>query len=506
VIRPPVEKGFWARSSVGGSCLSGHMEMAAGGETRDLADLAGLSGGELLDHVESVAVVQRRCEVEIFRAALQHAYVNNADTLDPAESARPGRERARRIGGPGTPEVAEFAAASLAGRLGVSTISAGRLMADALDVCHRLPQLWAQVEAGQVRVYLARLVARKTRDLSPEQAAYVDSRVAGYADGRLTWTRFQALVDGVVAAADAEATAAREEQAVRAQFARPSRVDTSAGGEGDHGLRGFFIRAPFGTIAVFDATLSRVAAILADLGDTDTVDQRRVKALLILCRPDLAGRLFTDHAAWADRPADPAELPAEDAEELVVSTGSTDETRERTGPKPVIDWTSLLPRVVVNVHTYAGADAEPVARVQGCGAMSLAWVRDHLTRAAKVIVKPVLDIEGQAPVDAYEIPERHRQAVALMTPADTFPFSSSLEPIQVDHTKPYQHGPVAVGAGQSRIGNYGPMTTGHHRVKTFGKWTVKQPFPGIYLFRDPHGALYLVDHTGTRALPRTEAA
>jgi hypothetical protein len=114
----------------------------------------------------------------------------------------------------------------------------------------------------------------------------------------------------------------------------------------------------------------------------------------------------------------------------------------------------------------------------------------------------VLDIEGLAPVDAYEIPDRHRRAVRLMTPADTFPFSTSLDPDQVDHTVPFKHGPDAVGAGQSRIGNYGPMTTPHHRLKTFGRWTIKQPFPGIYLWRDPYGGLYLVDHTGTRALPQ----
>jgi hypothetical protein len=51
------------------------------------------------------------------------------------------------------------------------------------------------------------------------------------------------------------------------------------------------------------------------------------------------------------------------------------------------------------------------------------------------------------------------------------------------------------------VGNYGPMTTTHHRIKTHGRWHVKQPFPGIYLWRDPHGAHYLVDHTGTRRLP-----
>jgi hypothetical protein len=104
-------------------------------------------------------------------------------------------------------------------------------------------------------------------------------------------------------------------------------------------------------------------------------------------------------------------------------------------------------------------------------------------------------------VDSYEIPDRHRQAVEIMTPADIFPFSSLLgEGHQIDHTKPFKHGRKAVGAGQSRVGNYGPMSILHHRIKTFGGWTVKQPFPGIYLWRDPHGALFLVDHRGTRAL------
>jgi len=93
-----------------------------------------------------------------------------------------------------------------------------------------------------------------------------------------------------------------------------------------------------------------------------------------------------------------------------------------------------------------------------------------------------------------------------MTPADTFPYSTSLHPTQLDHTEPFRHGPGAIGAGQSRLGNYGPLSTTHHRLKTFGHWTLRQPFPGIYLWRDPHGAHYLVDHTGTRRLHRDHAA
>lgn len=92
-----------------------------------------------------------------------------------------------------------------------------------------------------------------------------------------------------------------------------------------------------------------------------------------------------------------------------------------------------------------------------------------------------------------------------MTPADTFPFASSLDPRhqQIDHTEEYDPGAVT-RAGQSRIGNYGPMSTFHHRIKTHGTWDVQQPYPGIYIWRDPQGAYYLVDHTGTRRL-RTAA-
>jgi hypothetical protein len=85
-----------------------------------------------------------------------------------------------------------------------------------------------------------------------------------------------------------------------------------------------------------------------------------------------------------------------------------------------------------------------------------------------------------------------------MTPADTFPFATATTHrpggwtgMQIDHTIPHPEGPSA-------IGNYGPLTQTHHNLKTHGHWEVRQPFPGIYLWRDPHGQTYLVDHTGTR--------
>lgn len=75
--------------------------------------------------------------------------------------------------------------------------------------------------------------------------------------------------------------------------------------------------------------------------------------------------------------------------------------------------------------------------------------------------------------------------------------------MQVDHTIPWSKRRSDRGEKQSRVGNYGPMTGFHHRIRTHGGWAVRQPFPGVYLWRDPYGATYLVDHTGTRRMPRS---
>ena len=50
------------------------------------------------------------------------------------------------------------------------------------------------------------------------------------------------------------------------------------------------------------------------------------------------------------------------------------------------------------------------------------------------------------------------------------------------------------------VENYGPLGRFHHRIKTHGTWTLRQPFDGLYLWRDPHGQVYLVDHTGTHKI------
>ena len=165
-------------------------------------DLGDLSGGELLDFVDGLARTQRETEVAILLAARQHAVLNDAESIPGWQLKAQGGERPRRFGGVGTPLVAEFSPASFAARLGISTYAGRELMADALDLDHRLPRLWERVQAFEVKVSYARLVARKTRDLTKEQADYVDERVAESADGRISWSRFETLVEAAIKAAD----------------------------------------------------------------------------------------------------------------------------------------------------------------------------------------------------------------------------------------------------------------------------------------------------------------
>jgi len=62
-----------------------------------------------------------------------------------------------------------------------------------------------------------------------------------------------------------------------------------------------------------------------------------------------------------------------------------------------------------------------------------------------------------------------------------------------EHTIPAPRGPTATD-------NAGHACRHHHHLKTHGSWDVKQPWPGIYLWRSPTGDIHAVDNTGTTQL------
>lgn len=453
-----------------------------------LEQVTDLSEAEVLDRVGVCAQAWMRAGAEMLALAYEWAVAHPADRLDTAEAGRPGRERATLYAGPGTPEVTEFAAAELGARMGRGTHVGRRHIAAALDLKLRLPLLWSRVQALEVRDTYAIHVAEATRSLSPAEAAWVDAEVA---DGRIPWSRFQTLVTGKVAAAAPAAAREREERAARARYARALKP---LPGDQLAGMGTFVVRAPVPVIDALDTAVTTLAARLADTlpttvtesEDHPTLDDLRVHAVVLLA---------TGHAADADRL---------DMELLDV------------------DLRDLLPKATLVVHLHGGtvtdgihhppgrdldAEGQPldrVARLQSrCGQAPVTetWLREVLGRYAHLEVLPVLDIDGLAPVDAYEIPARHRRAVKLRHPVETFPWgsASATSPhTQVDHLVPWSRQP---GGGPTAVDNLAPLATGHHRLKTHGDWQVSEPFPGIHLWRDPQGTTYLVDPSGTRVIP-----
>jgi hypothetical protein len=422
-------------------------------------EIAGLDATATLDRLSSNRQAREAAEVDDLQCALHWAAMHGAADTAAGTRALPGAERLISLGGDGTPLVEEFAPAELGAELAVSPFAAARLIGDALDLAHRLPRLWTLVRAGDVKPHVARKVAEMTRGVSAEAIAKVDVRVARWA-GRLTWAR----LDSVVRAAVIDADPARAE--VLAQAAETTEgvwVDDPAG----NGLTDIHIRTDAASAIEFDATIDQVAAGLADLGDTDARTVRRAKAVGILAHPQQALNLLDGRPEAPSRPS-----------------------------------ARCAPSATVYLHMSADAwqSGQGHARAEGIGPITIGQAQRWLQHR-RVTIRPVIDPAGLAPVDGYEIPDRMREAVRFHLPADVFPYASSTSrKLDLDHTTPYRPPESGGPPGQTSIGNLAPMTRRHHRIKTFGRWQVKQPFPGILIWRSPHGRHYLVDQTGTRRL------
>jgi hypothetical protein len=475
-----------------------------------------------------------RAERDIFVLAAHYADLHHPETTGRGdERGLPGSDRPVRLGGEGTPAVLELAIAEAAPELHTTTFAARRLISDALDTRHRLPRIWARLVAGEVPVRLARAIAQATRDLTPAQAGTVDGTLAEYADGRLGYGRFLDLLDAAVIAADPEAAAARERLKATERFAK-------VGQSNDHGTKTLYVRTDTAAMTRIDATIAYLAQALKTLGDPDHEDQRRTKAILIMANPHQALTLIqaiqthhtnagtsTSTSTSDDDGGPPPHADPDDdtsSHEAGQDTTSAEPvaadrylTRFRPGDVPpcpcrggtyLPDIHDLLPEVTLYVHLHADTisnGGNGVARWEGEGPLTGVYVRDFLGPHARFTVKPVIDPAGLAAVDAYEIPDRHREALHLRSPADIFPFAPNTgRRQQIDHTKPYRRGRQGepVEKGQTGLHNLGKMTTYHHRVKTHTGWTLRHPFPGIYLWRSPHGSIFLVDHTGTRQIRR----
>jgi hypothetical protein len=272
----------------------------------DLVELdaaATLAAAEANEHTLITAETRR------LQLAAHWADLHPGDAV--ADSRLPGAEHPVRLGGDGTPTVADFAPAELGCVLKISDGSACRLIGDALDLRYRLPRIWMAAQAGQVPAYQARHIASATRHLTVERAGWVDAQLAPSL-GAVSWGRLQTLLEAKILQAD---PAGAEQQAAAAAAQRFVRLGRTS----EHGLKLIIARAAAGHAIWFKATIDRIADILTRQGDTDPVDIRRSKAIGILAQPAQALQLLCQHQTddWDGpaEPLDPADEPTADEDD-----------------------------------------------------------------------------------------------------------------------------------------------------------------------------------------------
>lgn len=448
--------------------------------------------------LEQVHHARLEAEAQEFRLAAHWADLHNGDAVDGTRRPLPGMERSKQVGGHGTPPVREFAAAELAVMLGVSPVSGQCLIRDALDVRHRHPRLWAAVMAGEARVWQARQIAQACHraDLTLDQTLAVDAETAPLL-GSLPWRRFSTVLEGRIVAADPQKADDRRRAAEAERFVATGKCN-------QFGLKTLIAKATAGDVIWLEAMCDRIAAMLAMLGDDDTLQVRRSKALGLLGHPVKVLALFAEYDdAVRDGRVDPVDSPEDDEQPTPEPKG--DPTAFVKLDLARLDWRKLLPRVTLYVHLSEEnltRDANGVARIEGLGPITVEQLREFLRDSRQPItVKPVIDLADRRPADGYETPPATAEALHLRTPADVFPFGVNLTlDKDKDHVRPYRPPEDGGPPGQTNLDNLAPMIRFHHRIKTHGQWQLRQPEANVHLWRTPHGRYFRVDATGTHRL------
>ncbi|MEU8221902.1 DUF222 domain-containing protein [Kribbella sp. NPDC048915] len=200
--------------------------------------------------------------------------------------------------------MAEFAVVELGAVLGMSSVAASYLLGEALALRHRLPRVWAAVLGGDAVVWRARKIAHACLGLSLEAAEIVDRRVAGRIN-TITPGALKKLVAAAIAQADPARAQADAEAAAKARGVYVSQSDEA-------GTKRIWVRAAAGAVIRFDATIDDLARALKALGDTDSLNQRRAKAIDWIADPAAAHQLIEVARHLATTQATPDKADASD--------------------------------------------------------------------------------------------------------------------------------------------------------------------------------------------------
>ena len=400
------------------------------------------------------------------RHAAAWAGMHSVDSVDEAAAAAVFGETVIPVAGPGAPLVGEFCVAELAAALGMPTDHGRWLLGEALELRHRLPRLWARVMRHDLPAWRARRIARNTMHLTPEAAGFVDAQVAHVAH-RVGPGVIDRLIDEAVARFMPEAAA---EEAARAADGRRFVVDhrqvSFAGTSKVYG------ELDLADALDLDAAVTARATHLQQLGSPLALDARRAAAVGELARADLTLDLTT---------------PVSD----IAGAGTSHRGgRTRRGTRTTVLYLHLAH------DALTGPGGSVVGRVENTTTLVTAdqirtWCANPF---ARLVVKPVLDLDEHVHVAGHEVPDRLAEQVQLRDQWCVFPWCTRpARGCDTDHVIAHADG------GPTSEDNLAPLCRRHHRLKTHARgWTYTVLDPGTYLWSSPHRYQFLRDHHGTR--------
>ena len=230
-------------------------------------------------------------------------------------------------------------------------------------------------------------------------------------------------------------------------------------------------------LTTFHDLVCEQAAQLKALGDTDTLEVRKAKAVGVIANRQAALDLGALLGPDDQPPAEPAQpVPSAAKTKLYLHLTLTD----LLGPED------------------STARAAGFGTVERFGPATIARIKDWAGRS-RVTIQPVLDMTRTDAVDAHDPPAWMRELVILRDQHCMFPWCTrDARACDIDHITPYQeNGPP----GQTRPEALAALCRRHHRAKTFRRWRYHRTPSGDYHWTGPHGQTYLVTPTGTIPIP-----
>jgi 5-methylcytosine-specific restriction endonuclease McrA len=458
------------------------------------------AGADALGPAALLASIRSARSAEDAAAARQLDLAARWADLHPPESIHTaasftvaGCKHEEPIAGPGTPLVAEFCVAELGTVLGITSVSAKKLIGHALELRHRLPRLWSQVHAGRVPAWRARAVAEVTIHSTPalavEAARFVDAQVSAVA-GKIGPAQLERLVAETIKRFDLAGVDPAADPEDGYLHVDPRHVTIHDQDVHFAGTVRLEAEVDLADGLDLQQALAHGAALQKALGSQESLDARRAKALGDLARTQTAldlfhqgqtaGTGFKARSARTSTTGDGPDLPA--AREVVLH--------------------AHFDASVVGDTTVFG----PTGRLEEGQRLFLldqlrAWCADSRTR---ITVKPVIDLNQEKTAPSYEIPDRIRDHVILRDRTCVFPWCARpARGCDVDHVVEYDHDAVAEGRpqpGPTETDNLGALCRFHHRLKTHTAWRYDMVAPGVFEWTSPHGHRYRRDGTGTTAL------